>query len=419
MEGRTVAGKLEGRCSRETLHQGLPSVVVPLESIKSLYPDSPVCPTQVSTTDNTSLRQNGATAAQPPWGEWPHDFWIAAEAAQELADDEALCRRLQAPRQPDSSTVGTAEVYDWGDYPARPIPGEVVGHPWDTDMQPPVCQPDTTDTVPGHCWLRHHEGRWQRRVLLHQLQQHTQYNGLKGWVDVEELEASAGGSPKLLLVHIESLNRALHVNSSHLFLVSPNLLARPVDETLIIIEAHLNVQEGSPPVHARLVVDTGCQLEGVLSTDFVRRQGWQAIPWERSVRTADGRQIQGLTHIVANSHLAPGFTRQVDYGVLDLPGYDGLLGISFLNHFTPFAITGTSDTQRGITLTNPKNKQLVHIAGLSGEQLTMNYSAQAESHAEASRSRRLAPTGSDCAVGGTHCRRSEQYCECVSHQHRP
>ena len=360
-------------------------MVVPLESIKSPYPDSPVCPTQVSITDSSPTiskpsGQHCTTAAQPIWGEWPQDFWILAEAAKEIAEDEALCTRLQAPQQPDASTVGTAEVYDWGDYPAKPMRGEVVGRPWDTELPPPERQPDRTDTQPGHCWLRNLEGRWQRRVLLNQLQQHKQYNGMLGWVDIEELEASAGGSPKLLLVHIESLNRPLHVNSSYLFLVSPNLLARPIDETLIIIEAQLNVQEGSPPVHARLVVDSGCQLEGVLSTDFVRRQGWQAIPLAKSICTADGRQIQGLKHIVANSHLAPGFTRQVDYGVLDLPGYDGLLGISFLNQFKPFAITVTSEAQRGITLTNPKTKQPVHIAGLGWEQFYGKPSEQSAVH---------------------------------------
>jgi hypothetical protein len=170
-----------------------------------------------------------------------------------------------------------------------------------------------------------------------------------------------------------------------------------VDEPSIIIEAHLNVQEGSPPVHTRLVVDTRCQLKGVLCTDFVCHQGWKAIQWEKRVHTADGSQIQGLTHIVANLHLAPGFTRQVDYGVLDLPGYDGLLGISFLNHFTLFAITSTSDTQHGIMLTNPKNKQLVHIAGLSWEQLAMNYSAQAELQAG------ICPSLPDPASSGLGC----------------
>ena len=232
----TTAGKLEGWCSHETLHQGLPRVAVPLESIKSPYPDSPVCPTQVSITDSlpTISKPSGqhcTTADQPIWGEWPQDFWILAEAAKEIAEDEALCTRLQAPQQQEASTVGTAEVYDWGDYPAKPMKGEVVGRPWDTELPPPERQPDRTDTQPGHCWLRNLEGRWQRRVLLNQLQQHKQYNGMLGWVDIEELEASAGGAPKLLLVHIESLYRSLHVNSSYLFLVSPNLLARPVDKT--------------------------------------------------------------------------------------------------------------------------------------------------------------------------------------------
>ena len=116
-------------------------------------------------------------------------------------------------------------------------------------------------------------------MLLNQLVQHDQYNEMMGWVDVEALEASAGGAPKLLLVHLEGLGRSCHVNSANLFLVSPNLIARPVDQTLIAIEAQLNVKEGSPPVPARLVVDSGCQLEGVLSCDFCPSTGLTGFPW--------------------------------------------------------------------------------------------------------------------------------------------
>jgi hypothetical protein len=47
-------------------------------------------------------------------------------------------------------------------------------------------------------------------VLLNQLQQHEKYNGVIGWPDVEALEASAGGAPKLLLVHLEGLCRFCH-----------------------------------------------------------------------------------------------------------------------------------------------------------------------------------------------------------------
>ena len=96
-------------------------------------------------------------------------FLDSSRGGTGIAEDEACCKRLQAPQQPAASTVGTAEVYNWGDYPARPMPGEVLGRPWDTELQPPTLEPVTTDTEHGHCWLRHHEGRWQRRVLLNQL----------------------------------------------------------------------------------------------------------------------------------------------------------------------------------------------------------------------------------------------------------
>jgi len=367
---RTAFGKLEGRCSHETLHRGLPSAVATLESITSHYPDSLVSAAQVSTADRLPAN---TTSAQPLWGEWPQDFWDRSEAAKEQEEDEAWCARLQAPQQPSQLTGGTAEVYDWGDWPACLMPGEVYGQPLhDTACPAPeqAAAPQTSATAHSptteseHCWLRHHDGQWQRKVLLNQLKHHDQFNGLTGWAAVDALEASAGGVPQLLRIHVDSLDRAVHVNSANVFLVSPNLLARPVDNSLIVIKTLLNVQEGAPPVPARLVVDSGCQLEGVLSTDFVRRQGWQAMPSSVNIRTADGRRLHGVNSIVANSHLAPGFTRPVTYGVLDLPGFDGLLGMGFLNQFQQFAITVTSDSQRHLTLTNPRNKQQVQIAGL-------------------------------------------------------
>ncbi len=59
---------------------------------------------------------------------------------------------------------------------------------------------------------------------------------------MDALEASAGGAPWLVLVHIESQGRPCHVNSANLFMVSPELIARPLDQALIVIEAQLNVQ---------------------------------------------------------------------------------------------------------------------------------------------------------------------------------
>jgi hypothetical protein len=71
-------------------------------------------------------------------------------------------------------------------------------------------------------------------------------------------------------------------------------------------------------------------LEGVLSADFVSRHGWATFPSKVTVRAANGTRTAGLRHCFVNSHLAPGFTRKVKYGILDLPGYDGILGMGFL-----------------------------------------------------------------------------------------
>ncbi len=208
-------------------------MAVPWEINTSLYPESPVSPAQVSTTDRLQAlppRHTGSSA-QPPWGEWPQEFWDRSGAAQEQAEDEAWGASLQAPQQPDKDTDETAEVYDWGDYPAKPMPGEVYGHTFhDTCPTPrripelPATGPEPPpETDPEPCWLRHHDGQWQRKVLLHQLKHHDQFYGLTGWAAVDALEASAGGTPTLLRVHVDSLNRAVHVNSANVFLVSPSV----------------------------------------------------------------------------------------------------------------------------------------------------------------------------------------------------
>ncbi len=99
MAGWTDVGKLEGRCSHETLHRGLPSVAVPLEINTSLYPDSPMSTAQVSTTDRLHAppRHTGSSA-QPPWGEWPQEFWDRSGAAQEQEEDATWAACLQAPQ---------------------------------------------------------------------------------------------------------------------------------------------------------------------------------------------------------------------------------------------------------------------------------------------------------------------------------
>jgi hypothetical protein len=72
-------------------------------------------------------------------------------------------------------------------------------------------------------WLQHHQGRWQRSVTLIHLQHHSHYNNMTGWVDLEQLDDSAGGLP----VYLEHLDRSIQVNFANLFLVNPTLALAP------------------------------------------------------------------------------------------------------------------------------------------------------------------------------------------------
>ncbi len=112
----------------------------------------------------------------------------------------------------------------------------------------------------------------------------------------------------------------------------------------------------SKPVPAWLVVACGCELPGVLSTEFVQRQGWQPTPSDVWVSIPGGQQISAVSQVFANSHFAPGFTRRVEYGVLDLPGFDGLIGMGFLDQFLPFSISVTDYHTRVVSLTEPKTR---------------------------------------------------------------
>ncbi len=122
-------------------------------------------------------------------------------------------------------------------------------------------------------------------------------------------------------------------------------------------------QTVEPWTRARYLPPSGC-VEPLPYTLLQRTPGC----WKCEILQA--LQLARCGHLP----LAPDFTRQVDYGVLNLSGHDGLLGVSFLNQFKPIAFTITSDKQRGITLTNPKIKQLVHIVGLGWEQLAGKHS---------------------------------------------
>jgi len=83
-----------------------------------------------------------------------------------------------------------------------------------------------------------------------------------------------------------------------------------------------------------------------------------------AIRAANGTRTAGIRHCFVNSHFAPGFTRKVKYGILDLPGYDGLIGMGFLTQFQPFSITVSDANHSRLNLTIPKSGQLISVPGV-------------------------------------------------------
>ena len=222
----------------------------------------------------------------------------------------------------------------------------------------------TPKAEPQHEWLRHRDGQWQRKVLINNLAVKPQYNGLYAWAPIASLDQCTADRPSLISVELVDSSQKLAVSSTHLFLVCPHLLPRPLTEALVLIEVWLTPPHGVQPVRARLVVDSGCQLEGVLSSDFVQRWGWETLPSLTTVRTASGERIAGVRHLLANTRFTPTFTHRVAFGVLDLPGFDGLLGVGFLNKFTPYAITVQDATHKSVQWTVPKTKEIISVPGL-------------------------------------------------------
>ena len=216
-------------------------------------------------------------------------------------------------------------------------------------------------------WLRHKDGKWQRKVLLDRLTVKPHYNGLHAWAPVDELVTCSPEQPSISVELADSQARVM-VHSNHLFVLCPHVSA--LHHSLLLIEAWISPPTGGQPVLARLVVDSGCELEGALSSQFVSKWGWHTLPSLTSIRTASGERVSGIRHILANTHFTPGFTRRVAFGVLDLPGIDGILGVGFLNKFMPYSIQVTSTSSKALHLTVPKTKEVIVVPGTVTPELT-------------------------------------------------
>lgn len=243
--------------------------------------------------------------------------------------------------------------------PSVPAPGPQGHHcerPTDTRAAP------TAGLQP---WVRVHDGRWQRAVILNNLPKDQPYNGHRGWADITHLDNCTLEQEHMLAVHLADAQQSLPIPSKSVFLAGPCLGPDRCNEALVEIAVNLKRPGDAHFSPARLLVDSGCQLEGVLSADFVRRHGWSTTPSDLAVRTADGARTTGVRRVFANTRFTPGFTRCIPFGVLDLPGYDGIVGMGFLNQFQPFAIRVVDAATRDVCITLPHTGQLIVIPGIA------------------------------------------------------
>jgi hypothetical protein len=220
-------------------------VADPLDVITSHFSDSSVSPVQVSPSDrqfqrtaqsNLSVSQDTVHTASPAQELTPPSTtrpspvpsvgrigilsgWspeLRASLEQEQAEwntaDELARRPQYDPTAPvcfeyDQGDCASLQTLKAAAYTGAPAV-TASAHCNPTQLASLAVSEVVVQPSPAELWLRHHQGRWQRRVTLNQLNHHSQYNNMTGWADLEQLEASAGGPPKLLPVHLEHLNRS-------------------------------------------------------------------------------------------------------------------------------------------------------------------------------------------------------------------
>jgi hypothetical protein len=222
----------------------------------------------------------------------------------------------------------------------------------------PACsaptQPDSEDS-----WLRTRNGVLQRQVLLQNLSQATQYNGCVGWADVSQLESAVNQPPRLLVVQLTVPERQVQVSSAHVFAVGPGCRPQKPQTSLFTVGIKLHTPRG--PVSVNALVDTGCELQGIVNKHFAATWDLPLSPASQSVRTATGEVVTGLQQAAVQTHFAPDFTRRVQYGVLDIPGFDVVLGMGFLKQCAPYQLQEDARGRRSVRLTSPSSHRLVQL----------------------------------------------------------
>ncbi len=148
------------------------------------------------------------------------------------------------------------------------------------------------------------------------------------WANITDWDAAVHAEAGLSLLSVELDNSTLQISirADYLCVVHPQLCPKPIRDALMMVEVWLTPKPIAQSVLARLVVDSACTLEGVLSKEFVQRCRWTTLPSSTTISTANGEKVAEVPLMLANTRFTPTCTRRVAYGVLDLPGFDGILG---------------------------------------------------------------------------------------------
>lgn len=185
-------------------------------------------------------------------------------------------------------------------------------------------------------WLRVHEGSLEQKVLLQNLPVSSKYNGCVGWVNAGALQSGDSTQPRLLEVSLIDPARVVQANSSYVFPLGPTCSSQQRATPLFVVPVRIKTPQGL--VLIRALIDTGCELEGLLSPRLVKQFGLETHQAPRPIRTVSGEVVSGLQQTRLQTVLAPGFTRCLSYAILDMPGFDAILGMQFLSQCAPFGV---------------------------------------------------------------------------------
>ena len=128
-----------------------------------------------------------------------------------------------------------------------------------------------------------------------------------------------------------------------------------------MLSLKLHTPSGQVPVRALL--DTGCELPGVINRRLAVALELPLQASTRRVRTATGETVTGIQQTSVQTHFSADFTRRIDYGVMDIPGFDVILGMGFLHQCAPYQLSCDVEGVCSVLLTSPTSLRTVRLEG--------------------------------------------------------